>query len=124
MSLLSVAAVLIVAALQGVIALVEILFWTREPVYTRLERLAFTRAEAIKVAPIVANAGLYNGFLAAGLIWGVFAQSPPSIYFFLSCVALAGLFGAATLKPTTLVLQTLPAAAAALAVWAAKPLLG
>jgi len=119
MSLLPIGAVLIVALIQAVIALVEILFWTREPVYTRLERLAFTRAEAIKVAPIVANAGLYNGFLAAGLLCGVLVESAPSIYFFLSCVALAGLVGAATLKPTTLVLQTLPAAAAALTVWRA-----
>lgn len=60
---------------------------------------------------IVKNAGLYNGFIAAGLIWGTFAKndSVPIQIFFLACVIIAGIFSALTLKWTTLVIQTLPA---------------
>jgi putative membrane protein len=74
-----------------------------------------------KVAPIVANAGLYNSFLAAGLIWALFSGSgrPGIGIFFLTCVAAAGVFGAVTLKPTTLLLQTAPAVVALAAVWMA-----
>jgi putative membrane protein len=60
--------VVIVALVHIIIFVVEIFFW-KEPVIH--QRLGFTLEEAIKVAPIVANAGLYNGFLAAGLIWGL-----------------------------------------------------
>jgi putative membrane protein len=116
---LAVAAISIVALLHGAIAIVEMFFWTRPRVYTRLEQFGFTQAEAEKVAPIVANAGLYNGFLAAGLAWSALTQNPQSALFFLSCVAVAGLYGAVTLKGTTLVLQTIPAALAGLAVWSA-----
>lgn len=67
----------------------------------------------------MANAGLYNGFLAAGLIWGLLSDSggPRIEVFFLVCVVIAGVFGAVTLKRTTLVLQTLPGALALVAVW-------
>jgi hypothetical protein len=62
-----------VAVIHVVIAVVEMLFWTREPVH---QRLNFTAVEAQKVAPIVANAGLYNSFLAAGLIWALVSYTP------------------------------------------------
>ena len=103
-----------VAVIHVVIAVVEMLFWTREPVH---QRLNYTAVEARKVAPIVANAGLYNSFLAAGLIWALVSHTPGSnvTIFFLLCVIVAGLFGAATLKPTTLVLQTIPGVAALVA---------
>ena len=70
------------------------------------------------MAPIVANAGLYNSFLAAGLIWSVVSGSggPDIAVFFLTCVAVAGVFGAITLKPTTLLLQTVPGVIALAAV--------
>jgi putative membrane protein len=68
-------------------------------------------------APIVANAGLYNLFVAAGLAWSVLRSEPQSSVFFLSFVAVAGIYGAVTLKKTTLVLQTLPALLAVLAIW-------
>jgi putative membrane protein len=56
------------------------------------------------------NIGLYNSFLAAGLIWGLISTLEPSTIqlFFLSCVLLAGIFGALTVKWTTLIVQTLP----------------
>jgi putative membrane protein len=108
----------IVALIHVAIAVVEMLFWTRRRVH---ERLDFTQAEAEKVAPIVANAGLYNSFLAAGLIWALaWAPGANVTIFFLLCVIVAGLFGAATLKPTTLLLQTVPGAAALAAVLIAR----
>jgi putative membrane protein len=70
----------------------------------------------------VANAGLYNGFIAAGLVWSLLSSTHPQDvrFFFLTCVMVAGIFGAATLKtPKTLGLQTLPALVALLLVWTA-----
>ena len=117
----TIAAVLIgiVALVQTVIAVVEIFLWSAPRVHGRLD---FTAAEAKKVAPIVANAGLYNSFLAAGLIWALLSgpASPGIGIFFLTCVVVAGVFGAITLKPTTLFLQTLPGAIALGAVWMAQ----
>ena len=117
----SIATVLIafVALVQSVIAVVEIFLWKVPRVHGRLN---YTAAEAEKVAPIVANAGLYNSFLAAGLIWAVLSGSgrPGIAVFFLTCVVVAGVFGAITLKPTTLLLQTLPGAIALAAVWMAR----
>ena len=116
-----VAAVLValVAVIHVAIAVVEIFFWSLPGVHSRLQ---FTDAEARKAAPIVANAGLYNGFLAAGLTWALLSDTggPRLEVFFLTCVVVAGVFGAVTLKRTTLVLQTLPGAAALLAVWMAR----
>lgn len=60
---------------------------------------------------LAANQGLYNGFLAAGLIWGLFAGDPVKI-FFLACVIVAGAFGAATVSLKVLWVQALPAAIA------------
>lgn len=63
---------------------------------------------------LAANQGLYNGFLAAGLIWTFFIQDVKwqrnVAIFFLSCVAVAGIYGAATAETKILLVQTLPAA--------------
>jgi putative membrane protein len=60
---------------------------------------------------LAANQGLYNGFLAAGLIWGFFAGDPVKV-FFLACIIVAGAFGAATANLKILWVQALPAAIA------------
>jgi putative membrane protein len=60
---------------------------------------------------LAANQGLYNGFLAAGLIWGLFAGDPVKI-FFLACVIVAGAYGAATVNLKILWVQAVPAAIA------------
>ncbi len=103
--------VVIVALVHILLCVAEIFFW-KEPVIH--QRLGFTLEEALKVAPIVANAGLYNGFIAAGLIWGLIsARTGDAVkIFFLVCVIIAGIFGAVTLKWTTLVIQTAPGAIA------------
>ena len=109
--------VAIVGALHALIATVEMFFWKKRKVH---ERLNFSDEEAIKVAPIVANAGLYNAFLAVALFWSTQPQFPGGVsvqMFLLTCVIIAGCFGAMTLKWTTLLLQSLPGAIALAAIW-------
>ena len=72
---------------------------------------------------LAANQGLYNGFLAAGLIWGLLHPNPAMAFqikvFFLLCVIVAGLYGAATVSRKILLVQALPAALALLTLWMA-----
>jgi putative membrane protein len=66
-------------------------------------------------APLAANQGLYNGFLAAGLVWSLLAPQPTAHQaqiFFLSCVIVAGLYGALTVSRRILYVQAAPAVAA------------
>ena len=62
-------------------------------------------------AKLAANQGLYNGFLAAGLIWGLLAEHNAFYIkiFFLTCVIVAGLYGGFTVKKSILIIQALPA---------------
>ena len=70
-------------------------------------------AEMEQTKTLAANQGLYNGFLAAGLVWSFFAGNGYDIrVFFLACVVVAGIYGAATASRTILFVQALPAAAA------------
>jgi putative membrane protein len=118
MQIIATIAVVFVAVIHIVISVVEMFLWEKPSVH---QRLGFTADVAGQVAPIVRNAGLYNSFIAAGLIWGAFTQSDSLSVrgFFLVCVVIAGIFGALTLKRTTLVLQTLPASIALILVWLA-----
>jgi putative membrane protein len=111
--------VVIVVLVHILILVVEMFFWKEPVIY---QRLGFTPEEAIKVAPIVANAGLYNGFIAAGLIWGLISGKNGDAIkiFFLGCVIIAGIFGAATLTRTPLLIQTAPGAIALLLVWISR----
>ena len=71
------------------------------------------QAFADRSASLAANQGLYNGFLAAGLIWGALASDPVGLQvklFFLGCVVVAGLYGAATINRRIAVVQALPGA--------------
>ena len=70
-------------------------------------------------ATLAANQGLYNGFLVAGLVWGLLAADPTGFQaklFFLGCVIVAGVYGAATVSRRILVVQAVPAAVAMAAV--------
>ena len=82
------------------------------PIYPEAGTPEFAAASAA----LAANQGLYNGFLAAGLIWGLLARESAFAIkvFFLVCVIVAGVFGAATAKGTILFVQALPAAIALL----------
>jgi putative membrane protein len=107
--------VALVAAIHLYILVLEMFLWR-----TPRARAAFgtTPEFADASATMAANQGLYNGFLAAGLIWGLLAPQAigrPVTYFFLGCVAVAGLYGAATVSRRILLVQTVPAALAAAA---------
>lgn len=69
---------------------------------------------------LAANQGLYNGFLVAGLVWGLAADDDTVKLFFLGCVIVAGIFGALTVNKRILLVQALPAAVAAAAVIATR----
>src|SRR5258708_7557181 len=101
-------AVILVALLHLYFLVLEMFLWD-----TPRGRRVFGTTEELAAASksLAANQGLYNGFLAAGLIWGLFAGDPVKI-FFLACVIVAGAFGAATANVKILWVQALPAAIA------------
>jgi putative membrane protein len=111
----------IAALIHFALMIAEIFFWKQPFIH---ERLGFNLTEATKAAAIVANAGLYNGFIASGLTWGILSgpKGHPIKIFFLTCVIIAGLFGSVTLRPTTLLIQTLPGVAALICVWLSRPM--
>ena len=104
-------AIAFVAILHVLFMVLEMFFWTR-PLGRRI--FGLTRELAGETAALAANQGLYNGFLAAGLIWGLLSaeQTMAISTFFLSCVIVAGVFGAITAKRTILYIQALPGAIA------------
>jgi putative membrane protein len=109
-------AVLVVALLHIVFLILEMFLWTR-PFGRKTFGLSRELAEATK--GLAANQGLYNGFLAAGLIWGAIAGAFAIQVFFLVCVIVAGIFGAMTAKRSILFVQAIPGAIALIAVWMA-----
>jgi len=112
--------VAVVALLHVGFLVLEMFLWTK-PVGRRVFGLPADFMAAS--ASLAANQGLYNGFLAAGLAWGLLL-GPAGFgvkVFFLSCVLVAGVFGAATAKRSILWIQAMPAAVALAAVWLARP---
>ncbi len=100
-------AILIVALIHGYILVLEMFLWTK-PAGLRAFGLTPEKAESSKV--LAANQGLYNGFLAAGLIWSLQVSHGFHIaIFFLTCVIIAGVFGAVTASRKILYVQALPA---------------
>jgi putative membrane protein len=95
-----------VAALHLYFLVLEMFLWTR-PLGRRVFGNEPEFAEASKV--LAANQGLYNGFLAAGLVWGLVDDLDNVKLFFLACVIVAGAYGAATVSRRILVVQALPA---------------
>jgi len=105
MNLLARILALLVAAEHVYILVLEMFFWNK-PAGLKAFNLTQELADATTV--LAANQGLYNGFLAAGLVWGVFSRQRPVVIFFLGCVIVAGVFGAATATPKILLVQALP----------------
>ena len=100
-------AILIVALIHVYILVLEMFLWTK-PAGLRAFGLTPEKAESSKV--LAANQGLYNGFLAAGLIWSLQVSHGFHIaIFFLTCVIIAGVFGAVTASRKILYVQALPA---------------
>lgn len=103
------AALLIFVALEHIYFLVlEMFFWTRP---LGMETFGLTPEFAAQSASLAANQGLYNGFLAAGLLFGLLRSKGAvgTQVFFLCCVIVAGIFGAITAKTTILYVQAAPA---------------
>ena len=108
----------IIAALHVYILVLEMFLWDSE----RGRKAFGTTPEFAKSTKVLAaNQGLYNGFLAAGLIWGIWLgeAGDPIKIFFLLCVAVAGAFGAVTVGRKILFVQTIPAVIALIGVWLA-----
>ncbi|ASV55745.1 hypothetical protein LJPFL01_2382 [Lelliottia jeotgali] len=106
--------VAVVAAIHLYILVLEMFFWN-----TKTGRKAFKLSAdfARETRVLAANQGLYNGFLAAGLLWGLWLgeRGISVIFFFLICVLIAGVFGAVTASRKILYVQALPALAAMMA---------
>lgn len=109
MRALAVALVSVVVISHLGFLVLEMFFWTA-PLGLRIFGMSIEQAEASRV--LAMNQGLYNGFLALGLVWALWARRLDLKLFFLGCVLAAGLFGAATAKLSILWVQALPAALA------------
>jgi putative membrane protein len=114
------ALVALVAALHLYFLVLEMFLWTKP---LGLKTFHNSLEKATDSAVLAANQGLYNGFLAAGLIWGLVQGNPAFAFeikvFFLLCVITAGIYGAATVSRRILFVQAAPAAIALiLLVWA------
>ena len=96
----------------------EMFFWEK-PLGMRAFGIKPEFAKASRT--LAANQGLYNGFLAAGLTWGLFMgmSGNPIKIFFLICIVIAGVFGALTANRKILFIQALPALTALLFIWIA-----
>ncbi|MEU8242476.1 DUF1304 domain-containing protein [Actinoplanes missouriensis] len=101
--------VALVALIHVYILVLEMFLWTRP---RGRKAFGLTEEFARETKVLGANQGLYNGFLAAGLVWGLIAGGDTGFaakLFFLGCVAVAGVFGAATASRRILFVQTVPA---------------
>ena len=88
------------------ILILEMFFWNH-PIGQRIFSMTLEVAESSSI--LAMNQGLYNGFLAVGLFWGLFKNRLDIKIFFLSCVIVAGIFGGITAKTSILFTQGLPA---------------
>jgi putative membrane protein len=96
----------LVAALHLYFLVLEMFLWDSP---TGHRTFGLEPAFATESKTLAANQGLYNGFLAAGLVWGLVADKTDAKLFFLACVIVAGAYGAATVSSRILVVQALPA---------------
>jgi len=106
-----------VAAQHVIFLILEMFCWTK-PLGLKIFKMDRQQAEASAV--LSKNQGLYNGFLAAGLIWSLAVHSLSLKIFFLSCVVVAGIFGGFTADIGILLIQALPAAVALALLWFAR----
>ena len=96
----------LVAFLHLGFLVLEMFFWNH-PVGRRTFKMSKEVSESS--ANLAANQGLYNGFLAAGMVWGLLSGEFSVKIFFLACVLVAGIFGGFTAKRSILYIQALPA---------------
>lgn len=118
MSILARGLVVLVALIHFGFLALEMFLWAG-PIGQRV--FAMTPEFANQSAVLAANQGLYNGLIAAGLLWSAIRNNSEFMIFFLLCVIVAGVFGAFTAKMTILYTQAAPALVALLAVLVARP---
>ncbi len=106
MRLISTILICLVASLHCGFLILEMFYWDHE---VGRKIFSMTSEASRSSAALAMNQGLYNGFLAAGLLWGVLADRRDVKNFFLVCVIVAGIFGAFTAKPTIFFIQAMPA---------------
>jgi putative membrane protein len=114
MPVVAVVLIVLVALLHLYFLVLEMFLWTR-PVGMKVFRNTPEKAAATRV--LAANQGLYNGFLAAGIVVGLVIGQPVLVTFSLACVVVAGLYGAATVSRRIFHVQAVPALAAIAALW-------
>ena len=111
MSVLTESLVAIIAVMHFGFLVLEMFLWTK-PLGLKVFRNSSEKAKSSAV--LAANRGLYNGFLAAGLLWSLVNHDSGFAiqlqFFFLSCVLVAGIFGALSVSRRILYIQALPAA--------------
>jgi putative membrane protein len=110
--------ILLVALLHFYFLVLEMFLWR-----TRARRLFRMSAEKAEMtAQLAANQGLYNGFLATGLVWALVSgpELVPRATFFLLCVFAAGVYGSVSVQRIILYVQAAPAAVALFALWMSK----
>jgi len=107
MAIFSEIVVLLVALLHGYFMVLEMFLWDKP---TGLKAFGQSKEQAIATKVLAANQGLYNGFIAAGLLWGLIQGTEGYGFkvFFLLCVVVAGVFGAATVNRRILFIQAAP----------------
>lgn len=120
MALTATILIAIVAILHAYFLILEMFLWTSP---AGLRAFGQSLEKAKDSAVLAANQGLYNGFLAAGLLWGLLHPATQTGFqiktFFLLCVIVAGVYGAATVSRKILYIQALPAVAALVLLWIA-----
>jgi putative membrane protein len=113
--------VALVAALHVYFLILEMFLWTKP---LGLKTFRNSPEKAADSAVLAANQGLYNGFLAAGLVWGLIEHGSGFALqvktFFLLCVIVAGVFGAATVSRRILLVQAAPAVIALILLWLSR----
>lgn len=112
-------AIALVALIHVYILVLEMFLWTKP---AGRKAFGLSQAFAAQTRVLGANQGLYNGFLAAGLLWSLLPQPEAFAFklFFLGCVLVAGLYGAATASRRILLVQAVPAAIALLLVFLSR----
>lgn len=118
MRMISLLLIFFVALVHVGFLVLEMFYWNHP-----IGREIFTMTPEVSAssAILAANQGLYNGFLAAGLLWGLVSGRRDVKVFFLGCVIVAGVYGGLTAKMSILYIQGLPALLALLAVLSARP---
>ncbi|MCL7752303.1 DUF1304 domain-containing protein [Polaribacter sp. Z022] len=108
MKIIQIISISVVAIIHIYIVYLEMVLWTTNKGIKTFGLKSKEFAKETKV--MAANQGLYNGFLAAGLIWSLIVNNTDVSLFFLTCVFIAGLYGSySTKKKSILIIQSIPA---------------